>query len=127
MFYKKLDWAYGLFRIVLGVLFFLHGYAKLFGWMGNPGTDSVLMLVVGVGEILAGAGLALGILSRVAATGGFVIMLGALITVHQFGDVIAAGNERAWMYLFSFLLIMSMGNGNWALEKKVTGRKKELV
>ena len=34
---KHADWMYMLFRLLVGLMFFMHGAGKLFGWFGGPG------------------------------------------------------------------------------------------
>ncbi len=81
-------------RIVLGVIFFMHGAQKVLGWFEGPGlqtfvgmmtqmgTPAVLAYAVAFGELLGGLGLIAGLLSRVAAGGVGIIMIGAIVTVH---------------------------------------------
>ncbi len=90
----------GLFRFLaratIGLLFFGHGTQKLFGWFGGhglPGTAGFVgslglrpprfwAAVNGVTEAGAGALLALGLLSPLAAAAIIGAMLVAVVTVH---------------------------------------------
>jgi putative oxidoreductase len=68
-------------RVFVGVTFSLHGFQKLFGWFGGGGLDGtagwfrslglgdgrVAARLAGVGEITGGLGLALGLLTPLAA------------------------------------------------------------
>ncbi len=87
-----------LLRIALGVVFFPHGAQKVLGWWGGQGFSATLgaftgqgmpapvALLVMFGEFLGAIGLVVGLLSRVAAFGIFMIMTGAIFLVHrQFG------------------------------------------
>jgi len=85
--------ALSLVRIVLGVIFFMHGSQKVMGWFGGQGLSAtvqmmsanlpvVLVYLVAFGEFLGGIALIVGFLSRFAAAGIGVIMIGAVITVH---------------------------------------------
>jgi putative oxidoreductase len=72
----------GLLRVVVGVTFSLHGFQKLFGWFGGGGLvgtagwfrslgfgdGRVAAVLAGVGEVSGGLGLALGLLTPLAAT-----------------------------------------------------------
>jgi putative oxidoreductase len=71
-----------LLRVFVGVTFSLHGFQKLFGWFGGGGLGGtagwfrslglgdgrVAAVLAGVGEIAGGLGLALGLLTPLAAT-----------------------------------------------------------
>jgi putative oxidoreductase len=89
------DWVPTLARIILGIVFFAHGAQKMFGWFGGPGLKQTLRAMTehmglpailafsAVGpELIGGAGLILGLFSRIAAVGIAVIMLGAILMVH---------------------------------------------
>ncbi len=68
-------------RVCVGVTFSLHGFQKLFGWFGGGGLDGtagwfrslglgdgrVAAVLAGVGEVAGGLGLALGLLTPLAA------------------------------------------------------------
>jgi putative oxidoreductase len=81
-------------RLALGLVMFPHGAQKLLGWFGGRGFfgtielfhqlgfSTVLAVLVTIGEFFGGLGLLVGCLSRVAAGGIGVIMLGAIVTVH---------------------------------------------
>ncbi|BAH42129.1 conserved hypothetical membrane protein [Brevibacillus brevis NBRC 100599] len=85
MAYEK---AFSLLRIVTGILFFIHGIAKLqkgmvnvvttFGDLGLPGWLAYLVLIV---ELLGGLALIIGVGARYAAWGLAAIMAGAIVTV----------------------------------------------
>ena len=119
------EWSYAFFRIAFGVLFACHGAQKL-GLIGTGGMATGLMLVVGIGEMLIGLGLLFGVLTRVAAAGGIVIMIGALVKAHFPKSLIPIqSGELAWLYLIAFIFILTYGAGKASLEKLVL--KKELV
>jgi putative oxidoreductase len=81
-------------RLVLGVIFFAHGAQKVLGWWGGGGWSATLdaftrqgmpapvAMLVMLGELLGGIGLVVGCLTRVAAAGIAIIMLGAIVLVH---------------------------------------------
>jgi len=83
-----------LVRLVLGIIFFMHGSQKVLGWNGghgltatvqmmtSMGLPAVLAYMVSFGELLGGIGLIFGVLSRLAAAGIAIIMIGAITTVH---------------------------------------------
>lgn len=114
--------ALGLFRIVLGFLFALHGTAKLFGWPATEGGRvpfgqwpygwaAVIELVVGLLVML-------GVLTRLAAILGSGTMAFAYFTEHQPHGLlpIQNGGELATLYCFAFLLIAFAGAGAFAVQ-----------
>ena len=81
-------------RLVLGVVFFAHGAQKMLGWFGGFGFHAtmgflthtglpapVAFLVIAI-EFFGGLGLVVGLLTRIAALGIGVEMIGAIFTVH---------------------------------------------
>lgn len=87
-------YALTIIRIVLGVIFLMHGGQKVVGWCGGlglagtvdamtkMGLPAVLVYVVSFTEFVGGAALILGLLSRLAAFGIMCVMIGAVVTVH---------------------------------------------
>ncbi len=81
-------------RLALGIMIFPHGAQKLLGWFGGRGffgtiegfsqmgLPAVLTFLVIIGEFFGGLGLIVGFLTRVAAAGVGLIMLGAMFLVH---------------------------------------------
>src|SRR5262249_2656530 len=80
-------------RFPVGAVFFAHGAQKAFGWFGGQGLQKtgemmsktypvVVPYLVSLGEVAAGLGLILGFLTRVAAAGTFIEMLGAITLVY---------------------------------------------
>jgi len=120
--------ALGAFRIVIGLLFAMHGAAKLFGW---PATKSGAVPFgtwpywwAGVIEIVVGLLLALGLFARVVALIGSATMAFAYLTEHQPTGVlpIQNGGELAVLYLAAFLLIAFAGAGAFAVGRSRPGR-----
>jgi putative oxidoreductase len=84
-----------LMRLVLGVVFFLHGSQKMLGWFGGFGFSgtmnffttqmhipTVFALLAICAEFFGGLGLILGLLARVAACGIAANMMVAILMVH---------------------------------------------
>src|SRR3989338_196235 len=75
-------------RIGLGVIFIYHGLGKFLGagkgWgtAWNPSLPTVIQTLVAWGEFVGGLAILLGFLTRKAAVGIIIIMLGAIFTVH---------------------------------------------
>jgi putative oxidoreductase len=113
--------ALGVFRIIIGLLFTMHGTAKLFGW---PATKNGAVPFgtwpywwAGVIEISVGLLLALGLFTRIVALIGAGTMAFAYLTEHQSTGVfpIQNGGELAVLYLAAFLLIAFAGAGAFAV------------
>jgi putative oxidoreductase len=97
--FKKListsdDIALTILRLVLGVVLFAHGAQKVLGWFGgfgyhgtmaamtHFGMPPALILLIMAIEFFGGLGLIFGFLTRIAAFGGLVLMIGAIFMVH---------------------------------------------
>lgn len=112
----------GIFRIVIGGLFALHGTAKLFGW---PATKSGAVPFgtwpywwAGLIELVVGVLVVAGLLTRIAALLGSGTMAYAYFTAHQPKGLlpIENGGEPAVLFCFAFLLIAFAGAGAFALQ-----------
>lgn len=94
---ENIDLGLLVLRIAVGLTIAPHGAQKLFGWFGGYGVkgtgawlDSmgakngwVIALLAGIAELFGGLGIALGILTPVAAVAVFLVMLGAIVTAHK--------------------------------------------
>ena len=113
----------GIFRIVIGLLFTLHGTSKLFGWpatkMGAIPVGTWPYWYAGVIELVVGLLVLLGLFTRIAALIGSGQMAFAYFTEHQPQGLwpIQNGGELATLYCFAFLLIAFAGGGAFALQK----------
>jgi putative oxidoreductase len=88
------DVALTVLRLVLGVVFFAHGAQKLLGWFGGFGFHGTMGFFEHMGmpapvafliictEFFGGLGLIVGLLTRIAALGIGVEMIGAIFMVH---------------------------------------------
>lgn len=114
-----------LFRMVLGLLFLCHGLASVFGVLGGnrgsghpipagqwPGWWAALI------QVVCGALVLVGLLTRPAALLASGSMAYAYFTVHQPQGLlpIRNGGEPATLFCWSFLLIAVLGPGTWALD-----------
>lgn len=114
---KNSDYLFFVFRVLAGLVFFLHGASKL-GWLGGNAMTGIMMWV-GIGETLVGLGVLLGVWTRLAALGGIVIMLSAWFKAHvgRGWNPLANGGEAAVLFFAIFLVLLAYGAGKWALEK----------
>ena len=138
LFYTNPDWIETLIRITLGVVFFAHGAQKLLGWYGGAGLKDTMrtmhqflglpvpMVFLAVAtEFFGGAGLMVGLLSRVAALGIGVIMVVAIFMVHGryglflnwFGDRKGHGIEYHLLAIALAAVIIVRGSGALSLDR----------
>ena len=121
------DLAKLLLRIALGVLIFLHGWAKLKNGVGGieamlavRGLPAFLAWGVYIGEVLAPLLLILGFYTRMAASLIAVNMLVALFLAHSahFAMLTQSGGwrlELQAMFLVAALALTLLGAGRYAL------------
>jgi len=112
------DYFYFAFRIIIGILFFLHGVQKASGIAsGNMALLSLIGLA-GVIELLVGLFLVLGLLTRYVTIVGAVTMLVAYFKVHAAGGLNPLVNkgELALVYFAAFLALMAFGARKWGLD-----------
>ena len=117
---------YLVFRVLVGLMFFMHGAQKLFGWFG--GNAAELASIYGVGgvvEVVVGLAILLGFWTRLAALLGAVTMAVAYVYMHLGINPLTSGGEKALLYLLAFLVLMKDGSGKlWSLENKVNGKER---
>lgn len=114
----------GLFRILLGASFALHGLSTLFGipvaarGTHLPAVGSWPQWWAGLIELAAGAAVALGLGTRLAALLCSGAMAYAFLTVHLEHGVlpIKNGGESAVLFCWSFFLIACLGPGAFAAD-----------
>lgn len=125
-------------RIGLGVVMFAHGAQKALGWFGGLGLQHALeffeqklgipaplALLAIAAELLGGAGLLLGALSRVAALGIAVNMAVAALLVHLpngffmnwFGVQRGEGIEYHLLAFAMAAMIVIRGSGAWSFDR----------
>lgn len=114
--------AFGVFRILIALLFAMHGTAKLFGWpQGSPaGLGAWPMWWAGALEIVLGGLIALGLFTRAAAFIASGMMAVAYFWRH-FPDgfwPIVNGGESAVLFCFVFLLMVFTGPGALAVSRR---------
>jgi len=130
---RNSDIALLLTRLIVGVVFFAHGAQKVFGLFGGHGLQATVTVMtkigypvivpylVSFGELFAGLGLIFGFLSRIAAAGMFIEMLGAVLLVHWrngfFND--KTGFEYPLTLCIVCLGILIAGPGRFAITRRV--------
>jgi len=134
------DHTIALARLMLGVVFFMHGAQKALGWFGGYGFHSTMHFFTGMGiptpfallaisaEFLGGIGLIVGFLSRIAAFGIAVNMVVAIFMVHLpngifmnwFGNQKGEGYEYHLLAIALCILIMVKGAGALSVDLALT-------
>src|ERR1700730_9326804 len=92
---RSADISFLILRLTLAVVMFPHGAQKALGWFGGyglrgtldflrkSGVSSPVAVLTIIAEFLGPLGLAVGLLTRVAALGIAAVMLGAILTIHR--------------------------------------------
>ncbi|GAA3122151.1 DoxX family protein [Streptomyces rameus] len=124
-------YALGAFRIVVGLLFTVHGAASLFGVLGgSAGTGGTIPAGTWPGwyaaviQLVAGALVLLGLGTRGAALIASGSMAYAYFDVHQRAALwpIQNGGELSVLFCWAFLLLVFTGSGAFGLDRLV-GRR----
>jgi putative oxidoreductase len=122
----------GIFRIVVGLLFAVHGAASLFGVLGGamgtgggtvetgawPGWYAAVIQLVAGGLVLLGLG------TRAAALIASGSMAYAYFDVHQQAALwpIQNGGELSALFCWTFFLLVFTGSGALGLDRLLTRR-----
>jgi len=120
--------VYALFRIVIGLLFAMHGTQKILGFPGGqPGPP--LASIFGLGaiiELVCGLLVAIGLLGSIAAFIASGEMAVAYFMAH-FGKPsiwpIENKGELAVLYCFVFLFIAAYGSGMYSVDAAISRNK----
>lgn len=133
-FSRRVDTGLLVLRVAIGIVFLVHGGQKLFvfgfggvsGAFGNmgvplPGFTGPLTALV---EFLAGGALIIGLLTRLAALGLAIDMLGAILIVHLKGGFFApTGYEYALTLLAASIAIAIAGAGYYSTDRVMAERR----
>jgi len=114
-----------LLRLGLAVIFIYHGLDLVggeghnWGTSWNPELPAAVQAAVAWGELLGGIALALGFLTRPAAAGIAIIMIGAIATVHwpKGFDVRHGGFEYNFAILVMCAALIVGGGGTLAVDR----------
>ncbi|MFD6160522.1 DoxX family protein [Nocardia sp. NPDC060256] len=120
----------GLFRILVGLSFTIHGLSGLFGWPVTPHGGHVAAIGswpswwASLIQLVAGGLVTLGIGTRIAALLCSGSMAYAFLFVHLKSGIlpIQNGGEAAVMFCWSFFLIAILGPGAFALDALLPSR-----
>lgn len=127
--------AIALTRIVIGLVFAMHGSQKLFGLFGGGGLEGtagymaslglepsyLMALLAGSGEFFGGLLLLLGLFARPAAIATAAVSLVALFTVHISNGFFMSNNgfEYILVLLATSISIVYAGAGSFSLDRKI--------
>ncbi|MEQ9619834.1 MAG: DoxX family protein [Deltaproteobacteria bacterium] len=129
-------------RVFLGVVILPHGLQKLFGMFGGYGFSATVDYFTGIGvpaliavliilgESFGALFLIAGFISRLAAAGVALIMLGAVLMVHHrygffmnwFGAQEGEGFEYHLLALGLALVVLLRGGGKWSVDSVIRRR-----
>lgn len=124
------DIAMLMLRLVLGVVFVMHGYNHGFGpggmagtarWFGSLGLQParVHAAISTYAEIAAGIALIAGLATPAAAAVGIGVMATAFSTVHRFNGffIIKEGYEYVLTITVALTVLTILGPGAWSLDR----------
>ena len=133
-FSRRIDTGLLILRIVIGIIFLMHGGQKLFvygfagvtgafGQMGVP-MPAIAGPLTAIVEFLAGGALVIGLLTRLAAIGLAIDMLGAILFVHiKGGFFMPTGYEFAMTLLGANIAIALAGAGYYSIDRLIAERR----
>jgi putative oxidoreductase len=131
---RRLDAALAILRLVVGAVFIAHGAQKLFVFgmdgviggftqMGVP-LPSVTGPLVALVEFFGGIALVVGLLTRLAALGLAINMLGAILLVRLGGGFFAPkGFEFELTLLAGALALALAGAGDFSIDRAIAVRR----
>ncbi len=134
------DVSFTILRVVLGVVFFAHGAQKMLGWFGGYGFHGTMGFFEHMGmpapvafliicsEFFGGLGLIVGLLTRIAALGIGVEMIGAILMVHLqngffmnwFGNQKGEGFEYHLLVIAMAAALLLRGAGAFSLDRMLS-------
>ncbi|MEA5456286.1 DoxX family protein [Sinomonas sp. JGH33] len=131
----QIDLARFLLRVIVGIVFFAHGWQKFFAFT-IPGTQGAFAKMhvpaaelaapaMASLELVGGALLVVGLLARIAAGLLALEMLGAVVLVHARSGLFVdqGGMELALLLAAAAAAIALMGAGRFSLDHAVFGRR----
>lgn len=117
---KNGDKLYFVFRILVGLLFFLHGWMKVSGIMDGK---MALMSLIGLAaliETVGGICIIVGFMIRPVAAIAGLEMIAAYFMAHASNGLSPLMNkgEPAVLFFVAFLVLAAHGAGKWAIDNE---------
>ena len=116
------DFGILILRVFFGLLLMTHGYPKLTSgfegtkkWLASVGVPSVLGPLVGTLELLGGAFLAVGLLTRIVAFLFTLQFLGIILNGKRLGKTKLNDYEKDLLYLGGALALVLLGGGTYSV------------
>jgi putative oxidoreductase len=127
-------------RVALGIVMLPHGAQKLLGWFGGFGFSGtmgfftqqmhlpwIVAFLIIIGESFGSMGLIIGFLTRVAAFGVLLIMVGAISLVHWpngffmnwSGKQAGEGFEYHLLAIAMSVVLLLYGAGKWSVDREL--------
>jgi putative oxidoreductase len=124
-------------RIATALPFLYHGSAILFGAFGGPGphglaesmhAPDIIGYLIGLAEFGGGLAILTGILLRIGALCGIIVMLVAIFLVHLPNgfDISKRGFEYALTLFLTALALLIAGGGSYSLASVLPGGLRKL-
>lgn len=131
---RQLSVGIALVRIITGCVFLAHGYQKFFVFgiagttnfftQGGIPAPTIVAPLVTILEFAGGIALILGLLTRIAALGLVINMLGAIFFVHlKNGFFLPNGFEFALTMLVNSLALVIAGAGAFSIDESLARRR----
>jgi putative oxidoreductase len=111
------DSVYYILRVIAGLMFACHGLDHVFGMFGNP-AKNMFIFVGGWIELITGALVALGLLTRPSAFLASGTMAVAFFKLHAKASLIpiVSGGDGAVLYCWIFLFVFFYGPGRFSCD-----------
>lgn len=112
----------GVLRIGAGLLFMQHGAQKLFGVLGGTQVEWISQMgLAGVLELVGGALIVVGLLTRPVAAVLALLMIAAYVIAHAPLGIVPIQNhgELALLYALVFAFLSAGGAGAYSLDQRL--------
>jgi len=135
---RQLSFGIALVRIITGIIFAAHGYQKFFVYgldgatgaftqMGIP-APAITAPLVAIVELAGGIALIIGLLTRLAALGLLINMLGAIFLVRLKGGFFAPnGAEFEILLAVASLALVIAGSGALSADEAIARRRSPAI